>query len=80
MAILLTQGFSIDTYRKGLSAKLALCVLIYHGHTTILNFCYIVTMQKAALPETRDNDTITRKVCVDGIKLCAGKEWRLRVQ
>ena len=25
----------------------------------------------------RDNDTITRKVCVDGNKLFPGKEWKL---
>ena len=30
--------------------------------------------KKADLPETRDNDTITRKVCVDGNKLYPGKE------
>ena len=29
-------------------------------------------MQKANLPEARDNDTITRKVCVDRNKLCPG--------
>ena len=30
--------------------------------------------RKADLPETKDNDTITRKVCADGNKLCLGKE------
>ena len=29
---------------------------------------------KADLPETRGNDTITRKVCVDGNKLHRGKK------
>ena len=29
--------------------------------------------RKANLPETRDNDTITKKVCADGNKLCTGK-------
>ena len=33
--------------------------------------------RKVDLPETRDNDTITRKVCPDGNKLCLGKKWRL---
>ena len=36
--------------------------------------------RKADLPETRDNDTITRKVCADGNKVCPWKEWRLYVQ
>ena len=36
--------------------------------------------RKADLPETRDNDTITRKVRADGNKLCPGKEWRLYTQ
>ena len=44
----------------------------------------MVTIQpscrKADLPETRDNDTITRKVRADGNKLCPGKEWRLYTQ
>ena len=35
---------------------------------------------KANLPETRVYDTITGKVCVDGNKLCLGKEWRLYTQ
>ena len=30
--------------------------------------------RKADLPETRDNDMITRKVRADGNKLCPGKE------
>ena len=29
--------------------------------------------RKSKLPETRDNDTITKKVCVDVNKLCPGK-------
>ena len=33
--------------------------------------------RKADLPETRDNDMITRKVRVDRNILCPGKEWRL---
>ena len=36
--------------------------------------------RKADLPDTRDNDTITRKVRADGNKVCPGKEWRLYVQ
>ena len=36
--------------------------------------------RKADLPDTRDTDTITRKVHVDGNKLCPGKEWRLYAQ
>ena len=36
--------------------------------------------RKADLPEMRDNDMITRKVCVDGNKLFPGKEWRLYTQ
>ena len=36
--------------------------------------------RKADLPQTRDNDMITRKVCTDGNKLCPGKEWRLHSQ
>ena len=36
--------------------------------------------RKADLPEMRDNDMITRKVCVDGNKLCPGKEWKLYTQ
>ena len=36
--------------------------------------------RKADLPETRDNETITRKVCTDRNKLCPGKEWRLYTQ
>ena len=39
---------------------------------------FMVAMQsscrKADLPETRDNDTITRKVRADRNKLCPGKE------
>ena len=34
----------------------------------------------ANLSETRDNDTIRRKVCAHGNKLCLGKEWRLYTQ
>ena len=41
---------------------------------------YIAIMQKANLPDTRDNDTITRKVGADGNKLCPGKERRLYTQ
>ena len=36
--------------------------------------------RKAYLPETIDNDTITRKVCADGNKFCPGKEWTLYTQ
>ena len=36
--------------------------------------------RKADLPETRDNDIITKKVHVDGNKLGFGKEWRLYTQ
>ena len=36
--------------------------------------------RKANLPETRDNDMITRKVYVDRNKLYPGKEWRLYTQ
>ena len=36
--------------------------------------------RKADLPQMRDNDTITRKICADGNKLCPGKEWRLYAQ
>ena len=36
--------------------------------------------RKANLPEMRDNDTITRKVCADGNKVSSGKEWRLHTQ
>ena len=36
--------------------------------------------RKADIPETRDNDKITRKICADGKKLCPGKEWRLYTQ
>ena len=32
-----------------------------------LNGSYIAIMQKADLPERRDNDTITRMVCADGM-------------
>ena len=44
----------------------------------------IMTMQpscrKTDLPETRDNDMITRKVRADGNKRVLGKEWRLYTQ
>ena len=33
--------------------------------------------RKANIPETRDNDTIARKVHADGNKLYPGKEWRI---
>ena len=33
--------------------------------------------RKVHLPETRDNDTITRKVHANGNKLCPEKEWML---
>ena len=36
--------------------------------------------RKVDLPETRDNNTITRKVRVDRNKLCPGKEWRIYTQ
>ena len=36
--------------------------------------------RKADLPQTRDNDTITRKVRVNGNKLPSRKEWRLYAQ
>ena len=36
--------------------------------------------RKANLLETRDNDMITRKIHVEGNKLCPGKEWRLYAQ
>ena len=35
---------------------------------------YLVTIQKVDLPEMRDNDTKTAKVCADGNKHCPGKE------
>ena len=37
----------------------------------------LASCRKVDLPEMRDNDTKTIKVCVDGNKLCSGKEWRL---
>ena len=40
----------------------------------------VPSCRKADLPEMRDNDTITRKVCADGHKLCPRKEWRLYTQ
>ena len=36
-------------------------------------------MQKANLPEARDNDTITRMARADGNKLCPEKEWMLYI-
>ena len=36
--------------------------------------------RKANLPERRDSDMITRKVCAEGNKLSPEKEWRLYVQ
>ena len=36
--------------------------------------------RKADLPEMRDNDMITRKVCADRNKVFPGKEWRLYAQ
>ena len=39
-----------------------------------------LSCRKADLSEMRDNDTTTRKVCVDGNRLCPGKEWRLYAQ
>ena len=36
--------------------------------------------RKADQPETRNSDTITRKVRADGNKLFPGKEWRLYTQ
>ena len=36
--------------------------------------------RKANLPETKDNDMITRQVCAYGNKLCPWKEWRLFTQ
>ena len=36
--------------------------------------------RKADLPEMRDNETVTRKVRVDGNKLFPGKERRLYAQ
>ena len=38
---------------------------------------YLVIIQKADLPEARDNDMKTRKVHEDGNKHCPRKEWRL---
>ena len=62
--------------------------------TLIANSVYLTTMgaqqfsmaamlydaEKNDLLEARHNDTITRKVRVDGNKLCPGKEWRLYAQ
>ena len=36
--------------------------------------------RKADLPETTDKDTITRKVCADGTKVCPTNEWGLYAQ
>ena len=35
---------------------------------------YLVIIQKTDLPEMRDNNTKTTKVCADGNKHCPGKE------
>ena len=34
------------------------------------------TQEKADLQKTKVNVTKIRKVCMDGNKLCTGKEWR----
>ena len=41
---------------------------------------YPASCRQVNLPEKRDNDTETIKVCVDGNKLHHGKEWRLYAQ
>ena len=53
------------------------CLTTLIGHITILNGGNITIMQKDNLLDTRDNDTISRKVQADGNKLCPGKEFRL---
>ena len=39
-----------------------------------------VANKEVDLPEMRDNDMITRMVCVNRNKLGPGKEWRLYAQ
>ena len=36
---------------------------------------YVASCRKVELPEMRDNDTKTIKVCVDGNEFCPRKEW-----
>ena len=64
-----------DTTRIGNNVRLTAVCTQQFLMTAIQPSC-----RKSDLPETRDNDTITRKVRVDGNKLCPGKEWRLYTQ
>ena len=66
---------SNDATRIGINVCLTAVGAQQFSMATIQPSC-----RKADLPETRDNDTITRKVRADGNKLCPGKEWRLYTQ
>ena len=69
----------MQTTSKRRSVLLYNPVFIEYGNTTT-EFCSLRIYNKICCAETRDNDTITRKVRADGNKLCPGKEWRLYTQ
>ena len=62
---------SNDTTRVGNNVRLTAVGAQQFSMAAIWSSC-----RKANLPETRDNDTITRKIHGDGNKLCPGKELR----
>ena len=66
---------SNDATHVGINVRLTAVGAQQFSMATIKPSC-----RKADLPETRDNDMITRKVRVDGNKLCPGKEWGLYTQ
>ena len=66
---------SNDATRIGNNVRLTALGAQQFSMAAIQSLC-----RKADLLETRDNDTITRKVHADGNKLCPGKEWRLYTQ
>ena len=63
---------SNDATRVGINVRLTAVGTQHFSMATVSPSC-----RKDDLPETRDNDTITRKVRADGNKLFPGKEWRL---
>ena len=53
-------------------------VLMVKFRTSCESIPPALIMQKADLPETKDNGTITRKVRADGNKLCPGKHGAMQ--
>ena len=69
--------YSNDATRVGNNVRLTAMGAQHFSMAAIQPSCRKADLD---LPETRDNDTITRKVHADGNKLCLGKEWRLYTQ